>query len=86
MQFHRWTSVLYLLKTYAGINKILQIFVAMWNVLTWSALSLFRKNTVECCISFGKGTGRLCGTRGLIFCECLFDIKYRIYCNKYFIY
>ena len=43
VQFHRWTSVLYLLKTYAGINKILQIFVAMWNVLTWSALSLFSK-------------------------------------------
>lgn len=40
VQFHRWLSVLYLLKTYAGINKILQIFIALWNTLTWGVLSI----------------------------------------------
>ena len=40
VQFHRWTSVLYLLKEYAKINKIQQIGIAVWNILTWDLLSI----------------------------------------------
>ena len=40
VQFHRWTSVLYLLKEYARISKPKQIAVALWNIITWDALSL----------------------------------------------
>lgn len=40
VQFHRWTSVLYLLKEYARISKPKQIAVALWNTVTWDALSL----------------------------------------------
>lgn len=40
VQFHRWNSILYLLKEYAKIGKPLQIFVAVWNTATWMALSI----------------------------------------------
>lgn len=40
VQFHRWLSVLYLLKEYAEISKASQIFIALWNTLTWTALSV----------------------------------------------
>lgn len=40
VQYHRWISVLYMLKAYAGISKPKQILVACWNVVTWMALSV----------------------------------------------
>ena len=43
VQFHRWTSVLYMLKTYAKIGKGRQIFIALWNIFTWNLLSLKSK-------------------------------------------
>lgn len=43
VQFHRWSSVLYLLKTYAEVSKACQIFVCLWNALTWSMLSVISK-------------------------------------------
>lgn len=39
VQYHRWSSALYMLKAYAGISKSKQIFIAIWNVLTWVILS-----------------------------------------------
>ncbi len=67
VQYHRWISVLYMLKAYAGISKLKQIFVALWNVLTWMALSVgsvshrrmfrdFRKKNWEIVkTNYGKG-------------------------------
>lgn len=43
VQFHRWTSVLYMLKTYAHINKAQQIGIALWNIITWDMLSIKSK-------------------------------------------
>ncbi len=43
VQFHRWTSVLYMLKQYAKINKIQQISIALWNIITWDVLSIKSK-------------------------------------------
>lgn len=43
VQFHRWTSVLYMLKTYAKIGKGKQIFIALWNIFAWNLLSLKSK-------------------------------------------
>ena len=40
VQFHRWTSVLYLLKKYAKVSKLKQTFIALWNILTWDMLSI----------------------------------------------
>lgn len=44
VQFHRWTSVLYMLKTYAHISKLKQRFIALWNIITWDILSLISKS------------------------------------------
>lgn len=44
VQFHRWISVFYLLKTYARVGSICQIFIASWNILTWCALSVVSKS------------------------------------------
>lgn len=41
VQFHRWSSVLYMLKFYARINKCQQISIALWNTLTWIVLSIW---------------------------------------------
>ena len=54
VQFHRWTSVLYLLKTYATISKIQQVCIALWNIFTWLLLSLKSKKYREMCIEFIK--------------------------------
>lgn len=44
VQYHRWLSVLYMLKRYAKINEGEQFFVALWNTLTWDILSIKSKN------------------------------------------
>ena len=41
VQFHRWTSVLYMLKKYANISMPKQIGIAAWNILTWDLISLY---------------------------------------------
>lgn len=43
VQFHRWTSVLYMFKHYAKLGVVGQIFIAVWNTVTWLALSIFSK-------------------------------------------
>lgn len=40
VQFHRWTSVLYMLKKYAHINKMQQIGISLWNIVSWDILSI----------------------------------------------
>lgn len=47
VQFHRWTSVLYMLKTYAKIGKGKQIFIALWNIFAWNLLSLKSKKYLD---------------------------------------
>ena len=54
VQYHRWTSVLYMLKTYAGISKIQQILIALWNVLTWDILSIRSKKHREMRADFSR--------------------------------
>ncbi len=44
VHFHRWTSVLYLLKQYAHISKFKQILIVLWNTITWDLLSLVSKD------------------------------------------
>jgi len=44
VQFHRWTSVLYMLKNYAHISKRRQILIVLWNIVTWDALSIMSKS------------------------------------------
>ena len=60
VQFHRWNSVLYLLKKYAKIGKPLQIFVAVWNTATWMALSIVSGEHRKMLRDFCR-YGRLCG-------------------------
>ena len=43
VQFHRWTSVLYMLKKYAHISKMQQLGIAIWNIITWDVLSVFSR-------------------------------------------
>lgn len=44
VQFHRWTSSLYLLKVYVGINIFQQVMICIWNIVTWDLLSIVSKN------------------------------------------
>lgn len=44
IRFHAWTSVLYMLKTYAKINWICQIFIVFRNILIWLMLSVVSKS------------------------------------------
>lgn len=43
VQYHRWISVLYLLKRYVGIGKFSLFLVALWNIVTWLLLSVVSK-------------------------------------------
>lgn len=54
VQFHRWISVLYLLKQYTQINKLNQVLVALWNTVTWSVLSIISKDHRKMLKAFWK--------------------------------
>lgn len=43
VRFHRWSSVLYMFKYYAKLGVIGQVFIAIWNTVTWLFLSICLK-------------------------------------------
>lgn len=64
VQYHRWISVFYMLKAYAGINKLQQIFVALWNTLTWVVLSVVSKGHRKMLKGFWKQNWHIVADKG----------------------
>ncbi len=54
VQYHRWISGLYFLKTYAKINVLQRLVIALSNTVTWLLLSVISNNHKKMLKSFVK--------------------------------